>query len=339
VSVEILVAMVLLSVVTNAFFAGVETGVTTSRRARLVYRGRRGDHGAARAAALVHSREASIVGAVVGNNLAVVTGTALATTLCLNYWPNTGESIAAVAMSATNIVFGEILPKSIYRAHPELMLARSSRVFVFGLRVLAPLQWIAVLLSGVVLRVGGLSSASSGADAGREELMRLVALSRSRAEISAQQGRFLRQLTRNSQLPVGQAMTPIERVSRVLEGASVQDARDCVRETGHSRIPMVDADGDIMGLLLFRDLFHHDPQLPVWGLHRESLRVVEEMGLDEAIAALIEARVGMASVVDVDGRTRGIVTLEDLFEPLVGEILDEHDRPRSISNNFGDTTH
>ncbi len=324
---DLAVAVVLLSILTNAFFAGAETGVTTARRARLVYRGRQGDSGARRAARLTARREDSIVGAVVGNNLAVVTGTAVATALCVGYWPQSGESIAAVVMSATNIVFGEILPKSLFRAHPEFLLARVSAPFEWSMRLLRPLQWVAVAMAGGVLRILGLGNANVESDAGREELLRLVALSRRRAEISAQQGRFLRRLTRNSQLPLRQVMTPLDRVSRVLEGASVEDAQDCVRHTGHSRIPVVDPDGDIVGLLLFRDLVGGPTGEAVDDLEREILRVVAEMGLDEAIGALLEARAGMAVVVDALGRTLGIVTLEDLFEALVGEILDEHDRP------------
>jgi CBS domain containing-hemolysin-like protein len=188
---------------------------------------------------------------------------------------------------------------------------------------------VAVVLARVVLKILRLEARPSPGGSGRDELMRLVAMSRRRAEISAQQGRFLNRLAANSQLPVGAVMTPLERVSRVLESSTVQDARDCVRETGHSRIPVVDLDANILGLLLFRDLLQHEPAVPVIELQREILRVSEEMGLDEAIASLIAASAGMAAVVDRSGATRGIVTLEDLFEKLVGDILDEHDRPRT----------
>lgn len=328
-SATVAIWIVLLSILVNAFFAGVETALTTSRRVRILHRARRGDRGASAAARLLRRRESSIVGAVIGNNVAIVTGTSIATAQCVAWFPESGEQVAAVFMSASNIVFGEVIPKSLFRAHPERLLAGSARPFRWLMWVLAPAQWLATVLARALLWLLRLERRREAGEGSRDELIRLFTASSTRETISDQQGRFLHQLARNSQISVRQIMTPLDQVSRVLEGGAVRDVLDCVRQTGHSRIPVVDPDGDITGLLLFRDLVRMPADEPIDALVREVLRVSSDMALDEAISTLIDARVGLAVVTDGAGHAAGIVTLEDLFEPLVGEILDEHDRPRA----------
>ena len=147
--------LIVASILLNGFFAGMETGITSARRVRLVHQAREGRRGASIAAGLVRRRERSVVSAVVGNNVAVVTGTALATAWAVDLMGARGETIAAVAMASLNIVFGEILPKTAFRARPEKMTIYGAATFRALRWMLLPLEVGAVAVARVILALFG----------------------------------------------------------------------------------------------------------------------------------------------------------------------------------------
>ena len=323
-------ALVGLSILLNAFFAGVETGFTSARRVRLVHWAQVGRRGAARAAAMARAAASAVVAAVVGNNVAIVAGTSVATVVALTLFGDAGETVAAVAMAALNIVFGEILPKTAYRARPELLLVWSAPLFhAFGV-LLSPLRVAAVAAARVVLWILRVSTADEESVLTRDSLLRSFAMSREHQHLGAEEDRLLQTFVRNSHRRIADVVTPTARVSHVGPDATVRDVMARVRETGHSRLPVLGEGGEVLGLLLFRDLQGLHPGDVAISEMRDAVRLSESMGLDEGIGALTERQASLAAVVAEDGSPRGIVTLEDLLEPLVGDILDEHDRPAGL---------
>lgn len=320
-------SLIALSVLLNAFFAGVETGFTSARRIRLLHRARNGSRTAGLAALLLRRRENMIIAAVVGNNVAVVAGTAVATSAFVAWYGGAGETWAAVVMSALNIVFGEILPKALYRSHPELLLSASAGPFWLMSRVLLPLQWFALVLSRGLLTLLGQGTESGVPRLSRERLLRIFRMSRERGEVGEGEDALIHRFVNASRLPLTHVLTPVEQVATLSAGSTAGDALALVHDTGHSRLPVRHADGELGSLVLFRDLMDADPGDTLERYHRSLLYLPERMGLDEAIAALTTAQLSLAAVVDAEGHSVGIVTLEDLLEPLVGDILDEHDRP------------
>ena len=317
--------LVLISILANAFFAGVETGFTSARRVRLVHWAREGRRGAARAAAMAADREAAVVSAVVGNNVAVVAGTAIATAVAVQEFGDAGETVAAVVMASLNIVFGEILPKTAYRARPETMLLFSAPVLAVTDAVLRPLRVAAVAAARGILWLLRVRASDEGDALTREGLLRTITLSREHEHLDPDETRLLRRFVDNSSRSVGEVVTPLERVAHVGVDARVRDVVERVRATGHSRIPVLGPGDRPRGLLLFRDLQSHDPAAPVEPEIRDVIRLSGTMGIDEGIGALTDRQASLAFVVSAAGETLGIVTLEDLLEPLVGDILDEHD--------------
>lgn len=317
--------LVAFSILANAFFAGVETGFTSARRVRLVHWARAGRRGAARAAAMAADRESAVVSAVVGNNVAVVAGTAVATAVAVQEFGAAGEPVAAAAMAALNIVFGEILPKTAFRARPETLLVLSAPVLVVTDRVLRPVRVVAVGAARLILWLLRVGAVDDDDAVTREGLLRTIAMSREHERLDAQQTRDLHRFVANSRRRVGELVTPLDRVASVPADARVRDVIERVRATGHSRIPVLGAGSRPRGLLLFRDLQGVDPDARVDSSIRDAVRLSENLEIDEGIGALTDRQASLAFVMSEAGETLGIVTLEDLLEPLVGDIVDEHD--------------
>jgi CBS domain containing-hemolysin-like protein len=324
-------AIVGLSILLNGFFAGMETGVTSARLVRLVHWARRGRRGASLAAGLVRRRERSVVTAVVGNNVAVVVGTSLATTWAVAELGARGETVAGVSMAALNIVFGEILPKTAFRARPESLLVGGAPLFrLFGV-LLWPVQALASTAAGLILRLLRQGRVQAEDSLTRLRLLELFALSRERQQLDPAETRLLEDFVGNSHRAVERVMTPWKQVSRVRSTATVADVFAEVRRTGHSRLPVEEPEGSLRGLVLYRDLQGMDLEAPISGRIRDYVRIPSQMALDEALAVLTDRQVSLAIVVGPGPDPVGIVTVEDLLEPFVGDILDEHDE-REIPN-------
>lgn len=313
------------SILLNGFFAGMETGITSARRVRLVHWARQGRRGAGIGAELVKYRERSVVSAVVGNNVAIVAGTSLATAWAVAELGDSGEAIAAIAMAALNIVFGEILPKSAFRARPETLTVYGAATFRVLGWFLIPLQVVATGVARLFLSLFGERGGASEEVMTRPRLLEVFDLSRERRELAGEESRLLSDFVRNSHRAVSEVMTPWAEVSRVREGATVREVFDAVRRTGHSRLPVELEDGTVRGIVLYRDLQGLEPTEQIGGWIRDSVRIPAWMSLDEAIGVLTDRQVSLAVVSGADLAPEGVVTVEGLLEPFVGEIEDEHD--------------
>jgi CBS domain containing-hemolysin-like protein len=135
---------------------------------------------------------------------------------------------------------------------------------------------------------------------------------------------------------VASVMVPRERVAYVPRSATVREVEELVLASGHSRLPVVGRDlDDVRGFIHAKDLLTLPPSasgetVPP-RLVRRMLLAPTTRSLEELLLGMRQARVHFALVRDEDGATAGIVTLEDLIEELVGDILDESDRVRSQS--------
>lgn len=319
------VGLILASVAANAFFAGSETGFTTASRVRILHQAKARRRGAALAARLLQRREDVIITAVVGNNLAVVVGTAVATALFLDLFGAAGETWAAVTMATLNIVFGEVLPKSFFRSRPESSSILAAPWIMVSEWILAPVRWVTLSLSKVFLFLLRLDPRSSEAALTRERVLRTLRSSADESLIDEEEQDFLSRMVHSSRIPLYRLCTRMEELSWLTEDATVADALSLVRDHGHSRLPLMDSEGQIVGHIFFRDLLRRSPEEPVVNLMRQVLRLDESMGLDEGILSFTTTRASLGVVVGEADRPRGIITLEDLLEPLVGEIIDEHD--------------
>jgi putative hemolysin len=228
-------------------------------------------------------------------------------------------------MASLNIVFGEILPKTAFRARPEKMTIYGAATFRMLRWMLLPLEIAAVTVARAILALFGERGASTEEVLSRLRLLEVFALSRERSELAEEENRVLTDFVGNSHRPVSDVMTPWADVSRVTVGATVGDVFAEVRRTGHSRLPVEAADGSLRGTVLYRDLQNLALGTDIRDWIRDPVRIRTTMSLDEAIGALTDRQVSLGIVTGPDGAPAGVVTVEDLLEPFLGDIEDEHD--------------
>jgi CBS domain containing-hemolysin-like protein len=235
-------------------------------------------------------------------------------------------SVAAVTiLTYFHIVVGEMVPKS-------LALQRAEQL---ALWITPPMLWTKTLLFPVVVALNGLGNGLLKAFGVNrraqttdrfytsEELQLIVQESEELGALRAESSQMLQELFEFGDLSAGEVMVPRVRITGIPAGTVPERIRALLTETPHTRYPIYGKDlDDIVGMVHIKDLLRLLLQdAPVTADHARPVPVVPETAeLDSVLAVMRRDRTQMAVVIDEHGGTAGIVTLEDLFEEVVGDI-------------------
>lgn len=326
--------------VATAYFVAQEFSYVAVDRSRLGSRAAAGDTRAARTLEITRRTSfmlsgaqlgITVTGLLVGYVAEPLIGQALGSLL-------SGGALTAVAMTIGGFValafstlvqmlFGELFPKNFAIAKSAEVadaLTPSTRVY---LTVFGPVIWVFDKAAELLLRVlhiepvHDVESAVSAAD-----LERVVADSRASGTLPDEIGFVIDRIIDFPRRDVEHAMRPRVRVDTVRDSASIAEVR-AQMATGHTRYPVLDETDNVVGIVQLVDVLDHaeDASAPVTMIVREPLFLPRFLPLPQAQEQLREADQELACVLDEFGGFVGIVTLEDLVEEIVGELLDEHD--------------
>lgn len=234
-----------------------------------------------------------------------------------------------------SMILGELVPKNFALAIPR---QTAKLVIPFQVAFTAVFKPAITVLNGSangVLRAMGVEPKEelSGARSA-EELSSLVKRSASAGMLEKDTASLLDRSLTFARLSAADVMTPRPSVHALAAGDPTDDVVLLARRTGHSRFPVYgESMDDIVGVVHLKAAIgvprEKRGEVPVAALATEPLRVPETVHLDALVSELRSRGYQMAIVVDEYGGTAGVVTLEDLVEEIVGEVLDEHDRSRA----------
>jgi CBS domain containing-hemolysin-like protein len=340
----------------NGYFVAVEFALVRSRRTRLEALARSGDRlarialrGTADLGRMLPASQLGItlsslgVGALTQETLAlVVAGWLDATPLLLDvaFRVAVGSGVAIVLVASVHVVFGELTPRSVALTHPE----RVARVLAPGLFVF---EWLTRPITTVLNRAAALVQRTFRLKSmdleevlhSPDELRLLVEQSQEGGMLQQADATLIEGVFEFSEKNAREVMTPRTEIDALHVDATLDETLSLVEETRRSRYPVYDESIDhIIGLVLARDL------IPVLrkpagasssGLDGFDLRsimrpihvVPGSREVEEVLADFKRLKEHLAIVLDEYGGTAGLVTMEDLLEEIVGEILDEKDEP------------
>jgi CBS domain containing-hemolysin-like protein len=241
--------------------------------------------------------------------------------------------VGFLVFSSLHIVLGEQVPKSfaIRQAEPVSVWVAYPLYLFFLLAY--PLTWLLDRASRGVLSLFGVQEGTHAEVLTLKELKGVVATSREHGEISKTRARMLKNLIELDERPVGWVMIPRTRVKVLNLSAAPDENLAAIRDTRHSRFPVIDdKEGEnLVGIVLAKDL--HNAMLrgdaAPWTRLQDHCRVPlvipERQTVSRAFETLRSRSEHMAIVADEYGQLAGMITLEDLLEEVVGEIMDEKD--------------
>jgi CBS domain containing-hemolysin-like protein len=233
--------------------------------------------------------------------------------------------LAIAALTYVHILFGEMLPKALAISHAERML----RAIFWPMRIVHlvfyPLVYVLNAAGTAGLRLMGVRRQAGDAEQvyTPEELQIIVEESTEGGAIRAESGMLLRELLEFGDRTAGEAMVPRVRVLGIPVGATPDDIRTMLGRHHHTRYPIYDGDLDhIVGMLHVKDLLRRLlANEPVGGGDLRPMPVVPESApLDAVLGTMQRSAAHLAIVIDEHGGTAGVISLEDLFEEVIGEI-------------------
>ncbi len=327
----------------GGFFSGTETGVMSVSRARV--RRLRNAHPGSRTAALVERMldqiEDTILTCLIGTNLFNVVFSALVTVAVTTRLGPESEWLAVILVSVLVILFAEILPKILYREFPERLMLVSVLPLAAAKVILWPVRMILALYSAAWRRV-----LPPSRDHGGFDRRSLAALLLSYAVPGGHEERFSQLVDRFLKLAgldLTAIMQPLENLVTITRATTVSECLELAATSGFSRLPLtIDEGGELLGYVSIRDLLflpREDHALPVMHeLRHEFLLVDERMSPYELFEELRSQGTQLAVVTSPQGRSLGLVTLEDLMETVVGSINDEFDPVDHVDPEFSEKT-
>jgi CBS domain containing-hemolysin-like protein len=233
--------------------------------------------------------------------------------------------LAVAALTYLHILLGEMMPKAVAIAHAE----RTLRAVYWPMRVVRvifyPLVYVLNGAGNAGLRLLGVPRRPGEAEQvySPEELQIIVEESAEGGAIRAESGMLLRELLEFGDRTAGEAMVPRVRVFGIPVGATPDDIRTTLATHHHTRYPIYERDLDhIVGMLHVKDLLRRMlANEPVGAGDLRPMPVVPESApLDAVLGTMQRAAAHLAVVIDEHGGTAGVISLEDLFEEVVGEI-------------------
>jgi CBS domain containing-hemolysin-like protein len=237
---------------------------------------------------------------------------------------HTLASVMAIgALTYLHIFLGEMVPKAVALAHAERAVVAVHWPMQACLALLYPFVVTLNGLGNLILRTVGLHRAQSDGEGYTPEELRIIVEESARSGVMpAESGSILRELLEFSDLTAAEAMVPRVRVVGIPVGVQPSGLRALILAHGHTRYPIYDGDLDhIAGMLHVKDLLRLILAGQAVTADVRPLPVVPETAtLDTVLRTMQRAQAHMALVIDEHGGTAGVVSLEDLFEEVVGEL-------------------
>jgi CBS domain containing-hemolysin-like protein len=237
----------------------------------------------------------------------------------------TASVVAVGILTFFHIVVGEMVPKSVALQHAEQMALWITPPMLWIKNLLFPFVFTLNGLGNMLLRTVGVNRQERGAEHyyTPEELQLIVQESGELGALRAESGQMMQELFEFGDLTAGQVMVPRVRISGIPVGAAPDDVRDLLGRAPHTRYPIYETDLDhIVGIAHIKDLLRllmRDEA--VAHTHARTVPLIPDTAaLDDVLDTMRRERTQMAIVIDEHGGTAGIVTLEDLFEEVVGDI-------------------
>lgn len=312
-------------IILSAYFSATETAFTSVNRIKLKNMAGDGNMRAKKVLLLEERYDTLLSTILVGNNIANIATTAIATVFFVNLYGRYGPTISTIVITVTVLIFGEISPKNLAKEYPEKFAMFSAPLISLLMTVFTPINWIFAQWKKL-LRLIFKVNLDKGIT--EEEIKTLVEEAATEGNIMSEQEELIQNAIDFSDLEAWDVLTPRVDIKAIEINDIKEDVGMLFKDTGFSRMPVYEDDLDnILGVLNQKD-FHNfisGTEKTIADYVKPVVFVAGSMKCADLLKKLQANKTQIAIVVDEYGGTEGLVTMEDIIEELVGEIYDEHD--------------
>ena len=319
-----LIAMIGLS----GYFSGLEVALVSIRLSKIEQMVKDKVRGAASLHKLKSNPSRMMSSVNLGNNLASIAATALATDLSLKLFGDDGLAIAIGIMTFLILIFGEITPKTYCNANAAKVAVKNSRILLIFSYALFPIVWIFEIITKGMIKLTGSSDIPPGLT--EDEIKEIVKQGYKDKAIEKHESELVHGALNFDDIVIRSVMTPRTKMFKLNSKMMLFEALPEINKSGFSRIPVfADNTDQIVGIIHVRDVLKKlegdEKIISLEQIMREPVFVSQEKRVSDLLKEMQGRRTHMAIVLDEFGGVEGCVTLEDLLEEIVGEIQDETD--------------
>jgi putative hemolysin len=318
-----LVILILLS----AFFSGVEIALFSVSRLRAKHLVRKKVKGAKTVEKLKNKPQRLLITILIGNNVANVGASALATSILYEISKSYAVSITTGIMTLIILIFGEITPKTLATKYNEQIALLVGKPLLLLQTVLSPVIFLFEALTNALTNISGQKPKPLVTE---DEIHTFVSVAEKAGQIKEAERRMIHRIFRLDDLETKDVMTPRNKMVAVSVDSKIREIADVFHSKGYARLLAYKENLDhIRGFVHVMDIQEAmlgEENALVGSVMRPILFVPESKKLDSLLRFFQRKKQHIAVVVDDFGTNVGLVTLEDVLEEIVGEIIDETEK-------------
>ena len=325
----IFISIIITLIILSAFFSSSETALTAVSEARIHELALQGNNRAIVIEKILIKKEKMISALLIGNNLVNVIASVYATSFALNYFADFGLIFVTISMTIILVIFAEVIPKTYAFSHADELALKVAPIINIIILVLTPATFITERLAKIVS-----GPVVENDEAKTEELRGMIRLHAGNESKAKERGKMMSSMLDMDAVTLAAVMTHRGGVTMIDSKSAPEIIFKVAGESPFTRIPIYSGSPDnIIGILHAKELFRN--------LRRRNFKKLDTINLSELMIQPYFApettllfdqleifrarREHFAVVVDEYGDFRGIVTLEDILEEIVGDIDDETD--------------
>ena len=325
----IFITIIITLIILSAFFSSSETALTAVSEARIHELALQGNNRAIVIEKILIKKEKMISALLIGNNLVNVIASVYATSFALNYFADFGLIFVTISMTIILVIFAEVIPKTYAFSHADELALKVAPIINIIILVLTPATFITERLAKIVS-----GPVVENDEAKTEELRGMIRLHAGNESKAKERGKMMSSMLDMDAVTLAAVMTHRGGVTMIDSKSAPEIIFKVAGESPFTRIPIYSGSPDnIIGILHAKELFRN--------LRRRNFKKLDTINLSELMIQPYFApettllfdqleifrarREHFAVVVDEYGDFRGIVTLEDILEEIVGDIDDETD--------------
>ena len=322
----------------SGFFSGSEVALIAITRAKVRTLLAEGTKSAIALARLKENTDHLLITILIGNNIVNVSAAAIATSIAIDYFGDAGVGIATGVVVILMLIIGEIGPKTYASKRIDAFSLVVARPILFLEKLFFPILWFYDRIRNVSTTDEDLQLHHGVTE---EEIKEWIDVGEESGAIEENERAMLHSVFRFGDTIARGVMTPRPDVVMIEDSKSLIEALEIFHETGFSRLPVYHGEVEnIIGILNVKDVFRaiHSgvPDVQISDIIHEVYFVPESKKIDDLLKELQFKQSHLAIILDEYGVFSGVVSIEDILEELVGDILDEFDIEEEEIQSLGD---
>ncbi|MBU4344350.1 MAG: hemolysin family protein [Desulfobacteraceae bacterium] len=321
------IIIIALCVLIQAFFSGSEMMLIASNKLKLRQEIAKGTKGARLALNMINNQQWFLATTSTGTNMFVIISSVIAATYFHHFFGIYGEPLTIIIMSPVLLMFGEIIPRTLFQQNATEIAPRIAKTLWIASRIISPVTYLVFQASRLFYGRSGREAFKKQHLITRKDLALMLRVSDKESDLQKKEKKLIHRVFHLAESDVADVMVPLVNVTAIPDTTTVEDAIKIIGRTGYSKLPVFkDRIDNLTGVIFDRDILDVPDTLANIGQFiRKAVFVPELKRADDLLISFQKTRDSIAIVVDEYGGSVGIITLEDILEEVVEEIRDEYD--------------